>query len=732
MIARAEVGQWKTYTSKRQVRDVVVNRGVVWAATSGGLFSYDPQSARYTQYATSEGLKTIDLTAVTADGAGTIWIGSAGGFVQSFDPASNRWQSVSDIALRTDPNKRINALAAVGDTLFILSDIGLSIFSVSRMEFRATYSRFGPGLSPIVGGVTGIAFYRDDLWVSTRSGLASTPFNNANPSAPESWTVFSAAQGLPSTVCNGLAVAFDTLFAATGNGLAAFNGAGWNAVAGTAGMTVVDIATDTKPTAGQLLLHLLTADRVWVYGNGTLASVAGPLPNEFTAIGTEEVVGTRTRGVAFIPALSFALPPGPPSNKFVGIAVDERGVVWSGTGSANGEGFMSFNGTAWRSYTAASDPRLSANEYYKVNIGPGNVKWVSGWGPGVALVGADGEVAKVFNTKNGIPPSVPNDTNFAVVGGVATDQDGIAWIANRTAPDSTAVIRFLPDSSLHYTKWMSMRAPYRVFADIMIDQNGTKWFANFSRFEPEVPIALFYYNESIRLPGTLNGWGALTLNDGLTSNRVSALAADRDGQVWIGSEQGISIIYDPTFPAGSIAPYHPLRDQTIQQIMVDPLNDKWVATKQGVFILSSDGTTILDHITSESTDGRLLDDDVASIAMDPSTGTIYFGTEKGLSSLATPAVTPNRSFDGLGIAPNPFYLPGAQLTIDGLVENSLVKILSIDGSLVREFRTPGGRVGFWDGRNDKGDLVATAVYVIVAYSEDGSKVATGKVAVVRR
>jgi hypothetical protein len=70
--------------------------------------------------------------------------------------------------------------------------------------------------------------------------------------------------------------------------------------------------------------------------------------------------------------------------------------------------------------------------------------------------------------------------------------------------------------------------------------------------------------------------------------------------------------------------------------------------------------------------------------------------------------------------------------IDGLVENSTVKVLGIDGTLVREIASPGGRVGFWDGRDMNGKEVGSGVYVLVAYSSDGSRVAKGKVAVVHR
>jgi flagellar hook assembly protein FlgD len=83
--------------------------------------------------------------------------------------------------------------------------------------------------------------------------------------------------------------------------------------------------------------------------------------------------------------------------------------------------------------------------------------------------------------------------------------------------------------------------------------------------------------------------------------------------------------------------------------------------------------------------------------------------------------------------PSPYILPAATpVTIDGLVAGSSIKILTIDGVLVREVHTPGGRIAYWDGKNERGEFVSSAVYIVVAYSEDGSKVATGKIAVIHR
>jgi hypothetical protein len=751
----AGIGKWKTYTAKREIRDLTYDRDskTIWAATAGGMFSYRLSDETFQEFTTSEGLRTIDLTAITVDDRGAIWVGSSNGFLHVYFPSSQTWQYISDIFLFNAPQKRINALQVVGDTLFILSDIGVSVVSISKMEFGDTYTRFGLGSNQIVGNVTALQIFNGKLWLATHKGIASTSMTNANPSTPGSWQIYTTTQGVASNTTFGFAVAHDSLFAATSAGLSVFNGNTWSTVLGTSGLNIINVAAIAPPCLTCPLLYFITSTDLWAYSSdGSVSKTASGFPSGLTSILDDTILATQSNGLlikhnaVWLPKS----PPGPSSNKFVGLAVDERGIVWSGTGTRFGEGFMSFDGSQWKSYTAEQDSRLGDNNYYKVSIGRNNIKWVSNWGSGVALVDDQGIVRKVLNTTNGIPPTI--DPSYIVVGGVATDQDGVAWITNRTGRADTALVKFHPDSSLSYVVGFQTRNPSNVFTDVVIDLNGTKWFSNYSRFEVVEPQGCYYYNEKITLPGTSNGWGKLTSADGLPTNRVFSVAAEQDGALWFGSDQGITIIFDPMNPLTHLAVYHPLRDQIIQAIVVDPINNKWIATKQGVFVLSPDGTSILDRYTVENTDGKLLDNDVASIAIDGRTGTIYLGTEKGLSSFSTTtAVTPKRSFDEISFTPNPFCLPPVepchcpwnppprkrtncpcQVLISGLVKNSTLKILSIDGSLVKSFRTAGSGEECWDGTDTNGDFVATGIYLVVAYSEEGNQVTTGKLAVIKR
>ncbi|MBI3195707.1 MAG: hypothetical protein HYZ34_14755 [Ignavibacteriae bacterium] len=740
------VGKWKNYTSKKEVRDVVVQDDVVWAATSGGLFSYHLSEKSFRQFTTSEGLRTIDLTAITADESGIIWIGTSNGFVHSYNPVRREWNYIAAISSMTDePTKRINSFIVSGDSLFILSDIGVSILSISRMEFGDSYRRFGT--SPqLVGKVNAFELFNNKFWVGTASGIASTPMTNPNPSEPNVWQVMNS--GLPSTTVNDLLLYHDTLFAATNSGLAFLNGTTWQSVPEMTRRTILALSKNFHlgTTPYSPALYCITSNELWKYEGGSSVRISSFTSN-ISSLTSEGVIGTVSNGITMVsrnatlpptPTWENIIPPGPPLNKFVGMAVDEQSVFWSGTGTASGEGFVSFDGDTWHTFAPHTLPSLGNARYaYQIDIGSDNSKWISMFGEGVVHLSANNSVEHMFNTTNGLTytENPPNNQSFVVVAGVVVDRNGDAWINIRSGADRNMLAIYSPRTQRFRYAQYPTGTKLPILTNIIMDTYGTKWFTSLSLTENNSP-GLVFFDETKRLARRINaetGWGIITKDrDGLTDNEVTAVAIDNDGSLWAGTNQGINIIVDPTVPY-RILPYHPLSGKRVNDILVDPLNQKWVATEQGVYLWSPDGTTVIEHLTVESTQGKLPDDRVSSITMDRNTGTIYFATEAGLATLTTPAVAPLSSFDELKLFPNPFLLPSSsELTIDGLIEGSTIKIFTMSGNLIKEISTPGGRVGFWDGLDEEGNPVTSGVYIVVGFSKDGSAVGKGKVAVVRK
>ncbi len=719
------IGDWKTYTSKKQIRSIFIQNNLMWAATSGGVFTYNFTDSSYKEYTTLDGLKNTDITSIIADKSGSIWIGSSNGYIHNFNPQKSKWIYYNDIYFTNAVEKRINDFSIYGDSLFICTQIGIHVLSILKSEFRDSYTKFGDP-NQITGKVNSILIQNDTIWVATNDGVASAWRRHSNLAAPQSWSVYKTMQGLPANRTNEILLHNGKIFAATSNGLAYFEENIWRTVINTSGKNILAAYSSANS------LYFITHQELYKFFNDEIILVrlfATPLTS-LIVNDTQILVGTENDGVRLWQngLQKNILPAGPPTNNLIGLAVDEQSNVWAGTGTGNGQGFVMFDGKIWHHFNNDKYPELLSPNYYRVDIGYKNSKWISGWGQGVALIGSDNQIIKVFNTTNGLPPTLVSPPTYVVTAGVATDPDGNAWINIRTGRGDTLLAVYRKDSTFAYVKTPSLSF---ISTGITIDHNRTKWLYTGSNGG-----GLYFYCDSGVVRGTLpnSNWGRISKANGLSSENISVVAVDNDGEIWVGTtDAGINIIYDARNPLNRIAPYNPLRGQKINDILVDPTNQKWVATPQGVFVLNQDGTTIIAQYTFESTNGKLLDNNVLSLAMNRKNGTIYFGTEKGLSALQTEVAAPVQSMEEIIISPNPFEIPSSTLvTFDGLVANSSLKILTIDGKLLRELKTPGGRIGSWDGRDSNGELVSTGIYIVVAYNDDGSEVGLGKIVVVKK
>jgi ligand-binding sensor domain-containing protein len=732
------VGSWKNYTDMKSVRGIVQAGTTVWAATGGGVFAFDPSAQKFTKYTNAEGLSSNDLSAITIDGAQRIWVGATDGSLNVFDPVQKLWTAIDDIRQSNYVNKAVQGLLSKGDTVFVVSDFGVSAFIGSRWEFGDTYANFG-FVSSVT--VTCATVSGDRIWVGTKSGLATALLTSPNLSAPTSWTAYTTLldpsyPANSSVSVNALAVFHDTLMIGTDVGLAYFTQTTYGVISPFNGMSVSGfrIVHDTlfvlaNAGSGYTIYRLagvLTAPLTIAVNSSDQGTSFIPLPSVW--------VGTSSRGIALDSSSiwSYKYPNGPNSNFFSSLVVDDNYVVWCASSSTQDLGYYTLDlaapeGSQWRN--------SGSGFYYNVSLGANGSVWLSSWGNGIVQVKGDSIVRKLDHfTVPSLPGARTDIPNYAVSGGAAVDADGNTWIANRNESNGHSLLELKVDSS--FTFYDNQINPSDgLFHSLIIDRNGTKWLAG------DLPTAtssrgVYFLNENP--DGTLygvplyGGWGHLSSADGLQSNIILAFAIDLDGSLWMGTGLGVVILSDPQYPTLRTVSY-PLREQFVQAIAVDALNNKWIGSKEGVFVVNPDGTQLLATYNVASTEGRLVDNDVRAIAIDQKRGIVYFGTEKGLSSLAIAAVQTSRSLSGLDIGPNPYILPNDQpLVIHNLVANSSVKILSVSGNVVTQFLAQGGGRAFWDGRDRDGRLVPSGVYFVVAYSETSSQVATGKVAVIRK
>lgn len=733
-----DLGHWKNFTDMKVVRGVAAATDSVWVATSGGLFLYTPSSNQFVKFTNSDGLSSNDLTAVTLDGSGRVWVGSSDGFVDGFNPPTGEWTEIRSIEESDQVAKTVRTLLVHGDSLFIGTDFGISVLQISSRQFRDTYANLGFSSQ---AGVNDVKIYKNRIWAATDLGVASAPLDAPNLSAPTSWTQYMVIDGLPTNTSTSITSLHDSVIVGTALGVVMFDGKRFSPAAAFVNRPAIELLGRANDVV------VLTGDagsfRLESFASLSAPSTVIAVNSQFQAssfaaqpLSSNLWVGTLLQGITrWTGSWEYKAPNGPMSSLFSSIAVDDRGVLWAASGiSGQGTGFYRYDPSApensqWKNYTVASYPVMKTNDYYKVSLGAAGTIWVSSWGVGVVEVVGDSILRRLDQTTTpALAGSVLANPNYVVIGGTAVDSKGSTWIVDRTAVNGFDLVQLKGDgTAIYHTSISDGR-----LTNILIDRNDTKWLAN-AEPSDKPTTGLYYFNEDSSVVGTsaLGGWGSIT--GGLPSNTVLSLALDLNGEVWVGTDLGIAIFTDPTNPLTSQTAYTPLLGQSIQAIAVDAVNNKWSGTKEGVSVLNPDGTQLLAQYSMLTTGGKLVDDDIRSIAIDQKRGIIYFGTIKGLSSLEIVPVQAAQTMTSLAFGPNPFVVPSAtQLTIRNLAAESTIKIISTNGALVSEFKAQGGGRAFWDGRNRHGDLVQSGIYFVFVYTENGTQTSTGKIAVIRR
>ncbi len=725
-----QFSNWQNYTALKNVSDITIIDNGFWSSATGGAYKYSNQSGEFRTLHKSDGLEGNSLSSVTTDRYGRIWFGSIEGVIDIYDENNNSFDVVLDIYNSNQINKKINDLSSSGDTMIVSTDFGVSLIDVNSFLFYDTFFKFGSFSSNTSVNST---LKTDLFYVCTDAGIAIQKQGAVNLSAPDSWNVYSTAQGLPSNKTLKAAFYQNNLIAATANGFSQFVNGNWNNFISDLNNTSI---SDFQVSGDSIII--LSQNNIYLYYNGVLnllyTSAAEANKLEFKSI-YGIVCATNNGSLYLNTQLSdqYLLPNAPPVNQFPSTSVDASGKFWSASGNdATGVGYYTYDRSLWDFRNRSNTPELPSNGIYYTYTS-GTTAYLGTWGAGFVEVKTDGTIS-TFNSENTGMQGVDENPNYLVITGIGKDSRGNLWVLNFGAVDRKNLsVRLTDGEWKHFNVPAENNLYLEYHNNLAIDPYDTKWYnCTVTR------QGVFYFNENKTFDDLSDDRSDfLTTADGLNTNDVRDIVVDKRGDVWVATSLGVNIITNTSGVPSSgssglrISSVFTLRQQSVNAIAVDPLNQKWIGTNEGLLLVNTDGSRLLASFTAHNS--ALLSNQIRSIAIDDNNGIVYVGTDEGLTSFYTPYVKPAESSDELFVYPNPYYLnsENIQLTIDGLVADTDIKILTISGELVTEFSSPGGRIAFWNGKDDNGDFVSSGVYIIVAYDAEGNNVIKGKVAVLR-
>ncbi|PIQ61353.1 MAG: regulator [Bacteroidetes bacterium CG12_big_fil_rev_8_21_14_0_65_60_17] len=758
--------EWTAHTSFRTARAIAAGSNTVWAASDGGVFGYDLGSGEITRLTIVEGLSSVQGQSIAVDDARReVWVGYADGVLDRIDVDTGDVRAFRDIA-RADqfPSRGINRIVAARGVLYIATSFGIVVFSPDRGEVEDSFTRLGPVPPAIAVSDVLIApgpSGEERLWAAVSEGVVSVPLSAPNLQDPSAWSLHRTGLSGNALEVQSLAFSGGSVYAGTGRDVFRWlpQSNRWEPLNVTS-EPVPQLAAKDGGLVGIDRFRLLTVD-----AQGSARQVAVPgfiFPSGVAVTGDGDVwmtdsgtgliqIGSIPTAVTEVTPQQVVVPDGPSSGAFSTLETGPDGTLWAGGADASNTGFhMRRPDGSWADFTNNEFPELSGrNRFLSVHVDGDGTAWFGSQGGGVARV-ENGEDLTLYDATNSSLRPATGTGNFVVVSGVDGDRDGSIWATTRAS--GFPLHRRSPDGS--WTEFtpvvgQSLTANSNAYGPIYIDSFGQKWIIVLNETNFRLVRGLMVLDtgnpdaaqdDEFRFFGSQGGSGL-----GLPSTTVTAVTEDRDGLVWIGTSSGPAFFINTGIVArdqSSQAIWPQWADRSlgtfvlfgleINDIAVDPANRVWFATNEGAWLIEPVEGGFAPVIQLTVGNSPLFSNVILSIAIDASSGEVYFATDRGALSLTSDAVAAAASSQDLTVFPNPVRLDSDQPTdifIDGLVESTDIRIMTLTGSLVRRLDGRGGRIR-WDGRDETGRLVDSGMYLVVAVGTNDEGTAYGKVAII--
>ncbi|TXB64700.1 T9SS type A sorting domain-containing protein [Vicingus serpentipes] len=331
--------------------------------------------------------------------------------------------------------------------------------------------------------------------------------------------------------------------------------------------------------------------------------------------------------------------------------------------------------------------------------------------------------------------NTPLDSTFfgtTRVSSLVFDSEQNLW-ALSSYSDSPLSVR-TPNGDWYNYSFQGILTKDSYYTKTLVDANGWKWIADLR----ENGILVFDDNKTLQelsddrfvYINSSNTNNANIFDANLPGARIYSMEIDLDGEIWIGSDEGVAVINNPNdvfsqnITASQIFVQEDgqtqilLESELVTSIAIDGANRKWFGTQSsGVFLMSEDGTEQISHFTTDNS--PLFSNNIFDIKINGKTGEVFIATEKGLISYKGTATESNEDFDNVFVYPNPVKPDyTGVIAIRGLTKDTDVRITDISGNIVSQTISYGGQA-IWDGNDLNGNRVQTGVYLVFNATKDG-------------
>lgn len=731
--AQIGVGEWRDHFPFFYALAITESPDKVFVASESGVFSYDKNTNNIEKLTKVNMLSDVGISEIAfSDENNVLVVGYSNGNVdliydtEKFNLSDIKREAISG-------SKSINHILFIDEYAYLACGFGIVVVNLEKREVKDTYYIGILGTSLLVNQ---LAFDNNFLYAATNEGIYIADYGNSNLVDYSNWQLITTVPSFTSK--------FNTISVQNGNILVnqvnesfndqvyAYKDGGWSVLNN-------DYSSVREIVETENTVQVVTNKNIITYSNNftfqdsiTSDDVSGFNPFDVSVSNNTFWIADKGKGlIKYQSGNAESVAPNAPylKNSFA-IDIDNNKVFVTAGALTPGWANFFLNGAVYilENEQWSSVFNFSISDYVSVKIDPYNDDhyFTGSWGGGLYEYNGT-ELQENYRETNSTLQNVIGQ-DFCWVKGMAFDSDNNLWVTNSGVENPVSV-------KINGGGWESFNFDERIsnllISDIMITELDHKWLLlpngnGLFVFDDNQTIG----NENDDLTKKLS---ILDENGKVISNNVYSFAEDLDGNIWVGTDQGIVVYYNPggvfeepgfyaqrvILTIGEVTQYL-LGTEIVTTIEVDGANRKWIGTQSsGAYLVSEDGSEEINHFTTENS--PLPSNRINDIGINHDTGEIFFATDQGLVSYRGSATMGSNEFRDVYVYPNPVREDySGDITIRGLVSDVNVKITDISGNIVYETTAEGGQAT-WNGKNFNGRRVSTGVYLVFCSNEDGSK-----------
>lgn len=745
--------RWTIYAAYHDASKCVSVGSKIYVLSDGGLYSYDYEDMDVVTYDKSGVLSDNGIFDISycSEEKTLVIVYNNGNIDLLYDDGSV--YNMTDFKNKTAGDKTINDIYVNGKNMYMSTNYGLLIVDIAERIFSKTYT--------LDYEINSVAVDGNFIYAATDNGVykGNTADNLQDKSK---WSVitknaideFIDFNGkLYSLTSSGVFSIDKSTFAMTN--ISKFSAKYWS------------ICNDMLLLSDASSLYSVGTDGKMTLLDGKGIRTADYAGNTYwCACGTDGLKGMSLKDGKFTENVSSVIPDSPMRNYsyFLRMTPENRLLVAGGSFNYNGQSFpgtlMKYENQSWTCFDEET-PIATVGKSLYVNVtdiaqDPNDSEhhFAGSVSDGIFEF-KDYKMVNHYDYRNSplqsILPSSSRPNAYVWITGLEYDKDGNLWMLNN---QTDTIVRILKNDGKWAALYYSEIKDIPTLDQVLFDNRGWAWInCRRTTNNPVNYAGVFCVDTKGTLENTADDSRKFITRfsnqDGVaySPDLFNCIAEDLDGNIWFGTDKGPFVTYSPedVFDNGfyftqvkiprndgtNLADYL-LSDVNITCITIDGGNRKWMGTSgNGVYLLSSDGIEMIEHFTTENS--PLISDNIESIAIDGSTGEVFFGTDAGLVSYLGTATDPAGSLsdDNIKVYPNPVRPEyTGRIYITGLMRDTDVKIVSASGYLVNSGTSVGGEYT-WDGKNKGGKRVASGVYYVLAADAEGNSGAVAKILVIR-